>query len=381
MPARDVSSDEHYMHQALRLARQSSMLPYPNPWVGCAIVRDGKVVGRGFHRGAGTSHAEVEALAQAGQRARGATLYVNLEPCCHHGRTPPCTDAILKAEINRVVYALRDPNPEVNGCGARILRQGGVRVSGGVCAAEAAALNEVYLKFRATGLPFVTAKIAATLDGKIATRSGEAKWITDAAARRHARILRGQHQAVAVGINTVLADDPHLGPRSSSANDPWRVVLDSTLRTPLRARVVKSGRCIVACTRAADPRKREALLRAGAQVWSFPGARVPVRSLLRRLAAEGVLSLLVEGGGEMLGSFLDQNLVDRFYWYLAPAILGSVKSRPAIAGRGAARLSQARRLTNVSIQAVGNAWLIRGNLSRWALSDLGQRKHPHDPSK
>jgi len=368
MPARDVSSDDRYMRQALRLARQSPSLPYPNPWVGCVIVHDGKIAGRGFHRGAGTSHAEVEALARAGPRARGAMLYVNLEPCCHHGRTPPCTDAILKAGVSRVVYALRDPNPSVSGRGARILKRRGVRVTEGVCAAEAAALNEVYLKFRSTGLPFVTAKVAATLDGKIATRSGDSKWITDATARRHARMLRGWNQAIAVGVNTVLADDPHLGPRSSGAQEPWRVVLDSTLRTPLRARVVKSGRCIVACTRAASPRKREALLRAGAQVWSFPGARVPLRGLLRRLAAEGVLSLLVEGGGEILGSFLDQDLVDRFYWYLAPAIVGSAKSRPAIAGRGVARLSQARRLCNVSIQDVGNATLIRGGLSRWALS-------------
>ena|SRR5487761_351007 len=368
MPTLDHSSDEHYMRQALRLARQSPSLPYPNPWVGCVIVHRGKIAGCGFHRGPGTSHAEVDALARAGARARGSTLYVNLEPCCHHGRTPPCTDAILRAGVGRVVYALRDPNPEVGGRGAAILKRQGVQLAEGVCAAEAAALNEVYLKFRSTGLPFVTAKVAATLDGKIATRSGDSKWITDAAARRHARMLRGWNQAVAVGINTVLADDPHLGPRSARAAEPWRVVIDSGLRTPLRARVIRSGRCIVACTHAASSHRRQALLHAGAQVWPFPGARVPLRSLLRRLAAKGILSLLVEGGGEVLGSFLDQNLVNRFYWYLAPAIVGSAKSRPAIAGRGIAHLSQAWRLRNVSIRTIGNACLIRGDLSGWAIS-------------
>ncbi|MGH9376041.1 MAG: bifunctional diaminohydroxyphosphoribosylaminopyrimidine deaminase/5-amino-6-(5-phosphoribosylamino)uracil reductase RibD [Terriglobia bacterium] len=360
--------DERTMQQALRLARQSASLPYPNPWVGCVIVRNGKIVGRGFHRGPGTSHAEVEALTQAGSQARGATLYVNLEPCCHHGRTPPCTGAILESGISRVVYALRDPNPEVSGQGARLLKRRGVSVDKGACAEEAAALNEVYLKFRSTGLPFVTAKVAATLDGRIATRTGNSKWITDAAARRHARMLRGSNQAVAIGVKTVLADDPRLGPRSAGAPDPWRVILDSRLRTPPRARVVTSGRCILACGGAASRRRQEALLRAGAQVWSFPGTRVPLRGLLRRLAAEGILSLLVEGGGEVLGSFLDQNLVDRFYWYLAPAIVGSAESRPAVAGRGVARLSQARRFRSASIQSCGDAWLIRGNLSRWALS-------------
>jgi len=368
MPARDIPSDEHYMRQALRLARQSPTPPYPNPWVGCVVVRGGKIAGRGFHRGVGTSHAEVDALAQAGRRTRGATLYVNLEPCCHQGRTPPCTDAILEAGVGRVVYALRDPNPAVSGRGAEILKRNGVQVAEGMCAAEAAALNEIYLKYRLTGLPFVTAKVAATLDGKIATRRGGSKWITDAAARRHARMLRGWNQAIAVGINTVLSDNPHLGPRAAGASEPWRVVLDSALRTPPRAHVVKSGRCIVACTRSASPRRRQALLQAGAQVWSFPGVRVPLRSLLRRLAAKGILSLLVEGGGEVLGSFLDRDLVDRVYWYLAPSIVGSTKSRAAVAGRGVAHLSQARRLRNVSIHAVGNAWLIRGDLSRWALS-------------
>ncbi len=361
-----MPADELYMQRALRLARQSPRLPYPNPWVGCVIVRRGSMIARGLHRGAGTAHAEVEALAGAG--ARGATLYVNLEPCCHHGRTPPCTDAILKAGVSRVVYAVRDPNPAVNSRGAAILRKHGVQVTAGVCFAEAAALNEVYLKFRATGMPFVTAKIAATLDGKIATRSGESKWVTDAEARRHARKLRAQHQAVVVGVKTILADNPHLGPRLANAGEPWRVVLDSALRTPPNARVVKTGKCIVACTGRAGERQRQTLMRAGAQVWSFPGRRVPLRLLLRRLVASEVLSVMVEGGGQTLGSFFDAGLVDRVYWYLAPIIVGSVKSRAAVAGRGAGRLSEAWRLREAAVKRVGGAWLLRGNVSRWALA-------------
>src|SRR5579859_4883690 len=178
-------SPEYFMRQALRLARHSLTLPYPNPWVGCLIVRKGKIVGRGTHRGAGTNHAEVEALEQAGARARGAALYVTLEPCCHYGRTPPCTDAILSAGVRKVFYALRDPNPLVAGRGAKILKIRGLEVTGGLCSLEAALMNEVYLKYVATGLPFITVKVATSLDGKIATRTRQSKWITDKEARRH----------------------------------------------------------------------------------------------------------------------------------------------------------------------------------------------------
>jgi diaminohydroxyphosphoribosylaminopyrimidine deaminase/5-amino-6-(5-phosphoribosylamino)uracil reductase len=361
-------TDEDYMREALRLARKSRALPYPNPWAGCVIVQNGRVAGRGFHRGAGTIHAEVEALAEAGERARNATLYVNLEPCCHFGRTPPCTDAILRAGIRRVVYALRDPNPEVAGRGARILKRHGVRVQQGVLAAEARALNEVYLKFRGAGLPFVTVKIATSLDGKIATRAGESRWITDAVARRRARELRSSHQAVLVGINTILADDPHLGSRMRGAPEPWRVVLDSRLRIPLGAQVLARGRCILAATRAASVRKREALQRAGAEVWVFPGKRVPLASVLKRLASQGVLSVMAEGGGEVLGSFFDQRLVDRVFWFYSPRVLGSVASRAAVGGRGVTRLADAPALRRVSLDRIGSCWVVRGNASRWALS-------------
>ncbi len=351
---------EYYMRRALRLARQCPGLPYPNPWVGCVIVRNGRVVGKGFHHGAGTHHAEVEALLDAGPLARGATLYVTLEPCCHHGRTPPCTDAILQAGIREVYYALNDPNPLVSGKSARLLHRRGLRVHGGICSDEAATLNEMYVKSHATGMPFVTAKVATSLDGKIATRTGQSKWITDEVARRRARLLRAEHQAVLVGIKTVLSDDPHLGPREPGATEPWRIVLDSRLRIPLDSQVVKSGRCIVACTTKASAARKARLERVGVRVFSFRGKRVPLRALLKRLAKEEIISLMVEGGGEVLGSFFDVHLVNRVCWFLSPIILGSSRSRVAVAGIGASRLDQATRLQDATIEKVGNSWLITG---------------------
>lgn len=361
-------SSESYMLEALRLARRAPILPYPNPWVGCVIVQNTKIIGRGWHRGPGTDHAEVEALRQAGRRARGSSLYVNLEPCCHYGQTPPCTDAILSAGIRKVYYALRDPNPEVSGRSARLLRARGLAVEGGLAAGEAACLNEVYLKYRATLLPFVSVKAASTLDGKISTRTGESKWITDSAARRRGHLLRAQNQAVLTGIRTVLADDPNLGTHRRGGTEPWRVVLDTHLRLPSSSRVVRSGKCIVACSTSASPRRRSHLERRGVQVWTFPGRRVPVRSLLVRLAEHGIIAVLVEGGSEVLGSFFDEEFVDRVFWFLAPLIVGAQKSLPAVGGEGAARLADAWRLRNVRIESVGNSWLVRGDLSRWALA-------------
>ena len=350
------------MRMALRLARKCPGVPYPNPWVGCVIVRDGRVVGKGYHHGAGTNHAEIEALQDAGLRARGATLYVTLEPCCHHGRTPPCTDAILQAGIREVYYALKDPNPLVSGKGARLLRRRGVLVRGGLCSSEATSLNEMYAKFQSTGMPFVTAKVATSLDGKIATRTGQSKWITDEQARRRARLLRAEHQAVLVGINTVLSDDPHLGPRVPGAAEPWRIVLDSRLRVPPDSQVVKSGKCIVFCTTRASAAKKNHLEGAGVRVLKFRGKHIPLRALLRRLAKEEIISVMVEGGSEVLGSFFDSRLVDRVCWFLSPLILGSTQSRVAVAGVGAAQIDKACRLQNVTIQKVGNSWLLQGTM-------------------
>src|SRR5258708_2638044 len=342
------------MRMALELARRPSHPPYPNPWVGCVIVKNRKVVGRGRHRGPGSNHAEVAALHQAGARAKGPTLYVTLDPCCHFGRTPPCPHALIRAGIREVVYAIRDPNPEVGGRGAGILRKHWIKVKSGVCATEARKLNEVYLKFRATGLPFVTLKAGASLDGKTTTRTGESKWITDAPARRRGLQVRAEHQGILAGIATILKDDPHLGPRVPSVPETWRIVLDSRLRIPLDSQVVQSGKCIVACTMAASRRHQAQLEKLGVQVWRFSGKRVPLRPLLAKLAGFGIISILVEGGSDVLGSFLDAGLADRVYWFLAPMIIGSQQARSAVGGAGAARLSQAWRLRNPCIEPAGD---------------------------
>jgi diaminohydroxyphosphoribosylaminopyrimidine deaminase/5-amino-6-(5-phosphoribosylamino)uracil reductase len=350
------------MRLALGLARRPGAPPYPNPWVGCVIVGRGRIVGRGWHCGPGSLHAEAAALRAAGSRARGATVYVTLEPCCHFGRTPPCTDALIRAGVRRVVYAMRDPNPLVCGNGGRILRRHGIQVVSGVCAREARALNEVYCKYRSTGLPFVSLKAAASLDGKTATRTGRSRWITGAEARRRGRRIRACHQAVLVGIATVLGDDPHLGPRTLGAMETWRIVLDSRLRIPPASRAVRSGRCIVACAAGAS-RARQARLEAlGARVWRFPGGRVPLRRLLARLAEFGIISVLVEGGSEVLGSFIDAGLADRAYWFISPKLIGSQQALSAVGGAGVASPSRAPRLRNPRIEAAGDGWLIVGDL-------------------
>ncbi len=351
------------MRAALELARRAPGPPYPNPWVGCVLVKGGRVVGRGWHRGPGTDHAEVDAIRSAGSRARGAIAYVNLEPCCHYGRTPPCTSALIRAGVAEVVYAIRDPNPAVSGRGARLLRRAGIRVTGGVCAREARALNEVYLKYRTTGLPFVSLKVAASLDGKTATRTGRSKWITDENARSEGRRLRARHQAVLVGITTILQDDPHLGPRIRGAPENWRVVLDSSLRTPSGSQVVRSGKCIVACSAAASRRKEAILARRGVQVWRFAGRRIPLRPLLRKLAAQGIISVLVEGGSAVRGSFLDAKLVDRVHWFVAPSIIGAQGALSSIGGVGADQPSDAVRLRHVVLQAVGDGWTLTGDVA------------------
>ena len=345
------------MRKAIRLARRTGASTLPNPRVGCIIVKDGEVVGRGYHKHPGLPHAEIEALQRAGERALGSTLYVTLEPCCHFGRTPPCTEAIINAGVQRVVYAVKDSNPRVRGRGVIQLRRANLQVEGGVCAQEAKLANEPYFKFMATELPFITIKVAATLDGKIATVRKEAKWITDTRARTMGRGLRMENQAVLVGIGTVLVDDPHLGARNKDLHNPWRVVLDSRLRIPLNAQVVKSKKLIVAVTEGASNRKKLALQDCGVEVWRFPGKHhVPLKALLRKLARRGIISILVEGGGKILGSFFDQKLVDKIHWFLSPKIIGAADAISAIEGNRVTRLVDAMDLKVTDFSQVGKCW-------------------------
>jgi diaminohydroxyphosphoribosylaminopyrimidine deaminase/5-amino-6-(5-phosphoribosylamino)uracil reductase len=355
-------SDTQLMRLALRLARRGRGTTSPNPMVGAVIVKAGKVLGRGWHRRAGEPHAEIEALRDAqknGHAVRGATLFVTLEPCCTHGRTPPCTDAIIAAGLRRVVAGATDPNPRHAGRGFELLQRAGITVAHGILAEDCTRLNESFNHWIVQGTPRVTVKAAMTLDGKIATASGESKWITGELARAYGMKLRRASDAILVGINTVLADDPSLSIRPPTARRPLRrIILDSQARTPLTAKVVTdesaAATTIVVGPRA--PKKRVAALAKRVNVLTAPATQASflnLRWLLKKLGAEGVTSLLVEGGGEVNASFLLGGLAQRAAFFYAPKILGGRDSRKAVAGDGARTLGEAVPLSDLRWQKLG----------------------------
>jgi diaminohydroxyphosphoribosylaminopyrimidine deaminase / 5-amino-6-(5-phosphoribosylamino)uracil reductase len=359
------------MRLALRLARRGHGTTSPNPMVGAVLVKGGKIIGSGWHHRAGDPHGEIEAIQDATRRGNsinGATLYVTLEPCSTHGRTPPCTEAILNAGIKHVIVGATDPNPQHRGKAFQILQRSGVNVTAGVLADECAELNEAFNRWIVHRTPFVTVKAAMTLDGKIATASGESKWITSEKARAYAMKLRRGADAILVGINTILADDPSLTVRSlksevkslksGNGHQLRRIILDSQARTPLKAKVVNDEYAhltTLVVTRSA-PAKRVSELSKRANVIVAPGnsrSGIDLRWLLRRLGSENVTSLLVEGGGEVNASFLLQGLVQRVAFFYAPKILGGRDSIRAIAGKGIMRLDQAIKLSCVDYRTLG----------------------------
>lgn len=365
-PVRNV--DESFLRRALQLARRGVGRTSPNPMVGAVLVRGGKIIGEGWHRRAGLPHAEIEALkdaARRGERVRGATLFVTLEPCCTHGRTPPCTEAILAAGIRRVVVGAADPNPAHAGKGLVLLRDARVAVTAGVLSAEATRLNEAFNHWIVRQTPFVTVKAAMTLDGKIATASGESKWITGERSRQVAMRLRFDTDAVLVGINTVLADDPSLTARAPSGRvrkPPRRFVLDAFARTPTDSVLISdefAALTTVVVSRAAPARRVKALAKR-ARVLLAPAraGRINLRWLLKRLGGEGVTSLLVEGGGEVNAAFLEAGLAQRVAFFYAPKILGGRDARRGVAGEGAKRLADLIELRDVEWRRVGeDLWL------------------------
>jgi diaminohydroxyphosphoribosylaminopyrimidine deaminase/5-amino-6-(5-phosphoribosylamino)uracil reductase len=342
------ANDEKWMRRALTLAVLGEGETNPNPVVGCVVVKNGRVVGEGFHARAGGPHAEVIALRRAGVRARGATLYVTLEPCAHLAkRTPPCVPAVLASGIRRVVVAMRDPNPRVNGRGLRALRGAAVGVTVGVLQHEARRLNEPFVVSQSRGRPYVLLKAATTLDGRIATASGDSKWITGPQERAQARALRRRHDAVLVGIGTVLADDPRLLPAPGLARPFLRVVLDSRLRLPLQSRLVRTARrSTVLVLGHENARRRRTLEARGVRVRTDRKAPGPLglRFVLKALWAEGVRSVMVEGGAEVLGSFLAARLFDEVVVFRGPLLLGGRGSRGAFGGRNPKRIAEALRL-------------------------------------
>jgi diaminohydroxyphosphoribosylaminopyrimidine deaminase/5-amino-6-(5-phosphoribosylamino)uracil reductase len=328
------------------------------------IVKNGRIVGEGWTRPAGGPHAEVVAIRQAGTRARGATLYVTLEPCAHYGRTPPCTDAVLAAGIAHVVAAVRDPNPRVRGRGFRVLAAANVRVTTGVLAEEAGAVSAWFRHFIARGRPYVTLKLAASLDGRIATARGESRWISGPAARRWVHELRNRVDAVMVGSGTVMADDPALTCRLRGGRDPLRIVIDGRLRTSPRARVLRqrsAASTVIATTATASPARSERLERAGAEVLRIRGSgpHVSLAVLLRTLAARGVVSVLIEGGGELAAAALRARIVDRMLVVAAPMLLGG-DGRPMLGPLGMGSLSRAPRLLGAAVTRLGTDLLYDG---------------------
>ena len=362
-----VESDTRWMRRALRLALRGQGRTSPNPMVGAVIAKAGQLIGQGYHRQAGGPHAEIWALRDAGDKARGGTIYVTLEPCSHHGRTPPCTDALIQAGLARVVAAVEDPNPQVSGNGFRKLQEAGIEVTVGLLGDEARRLNAPYFKHTTTGLPFVSLKAAMSLDGKIATSTGESRWITGDKARALGHRLRAIHDAVLVGVGTVLADDPRLTVRDARGRTPLRVIVDSRARTPAEAALLTADEVppVIAVTRAAPGERLEALRRAGAEIWEMPssGGQVDLSALMKRLGGRQVQSVLVESGGTLTAALLDANLADRVYFFVAPRLIGGAEAPTPVGGAGVAKLSEAWRLENVRMRRVGEDFLISGDIA------------------
>lgn len=362
---------EIYMEEALRLALRGLGRTSPNPMVGAVLVRNGRVVGRGWHDRFGGPHAEANALDSAGRRACGASLYVTLEPCAHRGKTPPCTDAIIRAGVRRVILGTRDPNRKAAG-GAAILRRAGIEVVEGVLEERCRRLNAPFFKYVRTGMPLVTVKWAMTLDGKIAAPDGDARWVTCDQARLRAQMLRAEHDAVCVGIGTVLADRPRLNCRYRGATwQPRRIILDSLARTPLDSPIFHSpgGEIIIAVTPAAPLRRIRALEKAGASVLKVAkdgNSRVNMEKFLKRLPDLGILSVMIEGGAEILGSAFDAGITDRAVAFIGAKVLGGRKALSAVGGIGARRMAFAEGAKIVRIERVGEDVMIEAELGDWS---------------
>jgi diaminohydroxyphosphoribosylaminopyrimidine deaminase/5-amino-6-(5-phosphoribosylamino)uracil reductase len=358
-----------YMEQALSLAKLALGQASPNPAVGAVVVKGGEIVGQGYTQPPGSHHAEVIALRQAGEQAEGGVMYVTLEPCCHHGRTPPCTEAIISAGISQVHMAMLDPNPLVSGRGRDELQKAGIETYLGEHEEEAKEINEAYTKFITTGLPFVTAKFAVSLDGKIATKKGDSRWISAREARKYVHCLRYTSDAIMAGVNTMLADDPHLTSRCSGGKggtarkQPLRVIVDGEGRTPLTARVFSEpGETLLALGRTATPKEKAAFAEVGAEILELPAAEglVDLEGLLRALGEREITSVLVEGGGILFGSLFDQGLVDKVIAFTAPIIIGGAEAKTAVAGKGVDSVADSFRLERVRVEKLGDDLMVSG---------------------
>jgi diaminohydroxyphosphoribosylaminopyrimidine deaminase / 5-amino-6-(5-phosphoribosylamino)uracil reductase len=357
---------ERLMKRALDLALKAKGQTSPNPMVGCVIVRNGKVIAEDYHRRCGEDHAEVIALKKAGTQAKGATIYVNLEPCHHFGRTPPCVDTIISSGIKEVVIGQKDPNPLTNGKSIQKLKKAGIKVTIGVLENECKRMNEFFNKYIALGMPYVVAKTAQTLDGKIATSTGDSKWITSESTRAFARAKRDEFDAILVGINTVLKDDPSLNGIKKAIK---KIVVDSELKLSLKAKLFKGVRpadCFIATTKKADVKKVDSFRKKGLNVFICPlkGGHVDLAWFLKELAKNEITSVLIEGGATVIGSALKANLVDKMHIYVAPKIVGDERALSSIVGNKITKINQTIKLNQLEIQRLNEDLLITAYVHR-----------------
>lgn len=357
-----------YMKQALSLAKLALGQASPNPAVGAVIVRDGEVVGQGYTQPAGSAHAEIMAIKQAGEKTRNAVMYVTLEPCSHQGRTPPCTKAIIESGISEVHMAMIDPNPKVSGRGEEQLVREGIKTIVGELEEEAREIIESHIKYITTGMPFVTAKFAASIDGKIATREGDSQWISSEDSRKYVHYLRYISDAIMAGANTVIEDDPRLtcryaGKGGEARKQPLRVIVDGKGRTSSVAQVFnESGKALLVVNREIEQEKKDDFSAAGVELLELPSksGMLDLERLLKALGERGITSVLVEGGGILLGSLFDRGLVDKVIAFISPVIIGGKDARMAVAGRGVETMLDAIRLERVSVEKFGDDMMISG---------------------
>lgn len=364
-----TDKDEQYMRLALALAEKGRGAVAPNPMVGAVIVKDGRIIGEGCHERYGQAHAEVNAFASATEDVGGATIYVTLEPCSHYGKTPPCADLIIQKKVGRVVVGALDPNPLVSGRGIQRIQAAGIEVESGVLADESRQLNEVFMKFITEKQPFVVLKVAMSLDGKIATRTGESKWISGEVSREQVHRERGYLTGIMVGINTVLKDNPHLTARLPGSKNPTRIVVDSQLRLPMDAKVLQQqseAPTILLTTKRADQEKAARLAEKGVTVLTLPerDGRVDLQEAMKELGQRNIDSILLEGGATLNYSALEAGIVDKVQVYIAPKIIGGANSPTPVGGKGIERLSEAFPVERIASRMIGEDLLIEGYLKK-----------------
>ena len=361
-------TDAYFMRKAFSLALRAKGRTWPNPLVGAVVVKNGKIIGQGYHKKAGLAHAEVEAICAAGKYARGASLYVTLEPCAHYGRTPPCVDKIIESGIKRVLVGMVDPNPLNNGKGIKLLKEHGIKIETGLLGEEIKRENQSFIKYITRKTPFITVKVGQSLDGKIALRSGESKWITSSPAREYSHSLRRDYDGIMVGVNTVIRDNPFL---SGSLDRPLtKIVTDSSLSTPAEANIFKKpGEVIIASLKEKSGQETESrnLLLQKARILEVKenNGQLNLYDLLKKLARLGLCNILVEGGGSLIGSLFDYGLVDKGMFFIAPEIIGGKDSISSVMGRGISRLDKAVKLKDVKIKMIGEDFLVEGVVRKY----------------